>query len=104
MQRHRGEMCAVTNFAADDLVLTVDELAAELRIARRSAYDLVASGQIRSVRIGRAGKGIRVPRSALNEFLAGQTWLNHRVLYDPADLSAIVGSAYRLASASDSED
>ena len=48
--------------------LTVPELAAELRIGRNSAYNMVRSGQIRSVRIGR---NIRIPRDAVDSFLAG---------------------------------
>lgn len=53
-------------------VLTVYELASELRVGERSAYLLVASGQIRSVRVGPKGRGIRIPRAALDEFLAGE--------------------------------
>ncbi len=49
-------------------VLKVKEVAAELRCAKRLAYDLVRSGQLRSVRIGNA---IRVTREALEEFKAG---------------------------------
>ncbi len=48
-------------------VLTVPELAAFLRIGRNQAYALVASGAIRSVRIGRV---VRVPRQAVEAFLA----------------------------------
>jgi excisionase family DNA binding protein len=51
-------------------VLTVDEFAAELRIGRRQAYELVNGGGIRVVRVGRS---IRVPRSALAEFLGETT-------------------------------
>jgi excisionase family DNA binding protein len=47
-------------------VLTVDELAAELRIGRRQAYELVNSGALRVVRVGRS---IRVTRAALAAFL-----------------------------------
>jgi excisionase family DNA binding protein len=53
-------------------VLTVYELARALRVGERSAYLLVASGQIRSVRVGPKGRGIRIPRAALDEFLAGE--------------------------------
>jgi len=53
----------------DDLpeVLTVPEVAEYLRQSRNSAYALVASGAIRSVRVGT--RAIRVPKSALIEFL-----------------------------------
>lgn len=47
-------------------VLSVPELAAVLHIGRNSAYQLVKSGQIRSIHIG---KNIRIPQSALREFL-----------------------------------
>lgn len=48
------------------LVLSVPELAKVLHIGRNSAYNLVNSGQIRIVRIG---KNIRIPQSALLEYL-----------------------------------
>ena len=47
-------------------VYTVLELAAVLQIGRNAAYDLVKSGAIRSIRIG---KSIRIPKSALEEYL-----------------------------------
>jgi excisionase family DNA binding protein len=47
-------------------VLTVQEVAAELRIGLHQAYAFVNSGVIRSVKVGRV---IRVPRKALDEFL-----------------------------------
>jgi excisionase family DNA binding protein len=47
-------------------VLSVSELAAVLHIGRNAAYHLVNSGQIRCVRIG---KNIRIPQSALMEYL-----------------------------------
>jgi excisionase family DNA binding protein len=49
--------------------LKVKEVAAELRCGKNQAYELVRSGAIRSVRIGRA---IRVPREALEAFKAGR--------------------------------
>jgi excisionase family DNA binding protein len=54
--------------ATDASVLKVNEVATELRCAKRLAYELVRSGQLRSVRIGKA---IRVTREALEEFKAG---------------------------------
>jgi excisionase family DNA binding protein len=48
------------------LVLSVPELASVLHIGRNAAYDLVNSGQIRCVRIG---KNIRIPQSALLDYL-----------------------------------
>lgn len=50
-------------------VLKVPEVAADLRIGRNAAYELVRTGAIRSVRIGRA---VRVTREALEAFKAGQ--------------------------------
>ena len=50
-------------------LLTVQELSNELRIGRNTAYEMVKTGLIRSVRIG---KVIRVPRKALEDFLEGK--------------------------------
>ena len=51
-----------------DLPMTprVEDLMPILGIGRNTAYELIRSGQIRSVRIGRQ---IRIPRDALLEFL-----------------------------------
>lgn len=46
--------------------LTVPEISVELRIARSKAYDLVASGSIPAVRIGRS---LRVRRRDLERWL-----------------------------------
>jgi excisionase family DNA binding protein len=53
----------------DRETLKVGEVAATLRCGRNQAYELVRSGAIRSVRIGRA---IRIPREALEAFMTGQ--------------------------------
>ncbi len=53
--------------AMSAVVFTVEQAAHVLKIGKNTAYDLVRSGQIRSVRIGRQ---IRIPKSALMEFLA----------------------------------
>lgn len=50
------------------LILTVEDLMPVLCIGRNAAYDLVRSGQIRSLRIGRQ---IRIPREAVIEFISG---------------------------------
>ena len=50
------------------LVLRMEDLMPILSIGRNSAYALVRSGAIRSVRIGRQ---LRIPRDALEEFLNG---------------------------------
>lgn len=49
-------------------VLKVNEVAADLRIGRNQAYELVRTGAIKSVRIGRA---VRVTREALEAFKTG---------------------------------
>ena len=48
------------------MTLRVEDLMPLLGIGRNTAYQLIRSGQIRSVRIGRQ---IRIPRDALLEFL-----------------------------------
>ena len=48
------------------LALHVEDLMQILGIGRNTAYELVRSGQIRSIKIGRQ---IRVPRDAVVEFL-----------------------------------
>ncbi len=48
------------------LVMTVPEMAEILQIGRNAAYDLVKSGAVRSIRIGR---NIRIPQSALLDYL-----------------------------------
>lgn len=50
------------------LALRVEDLMPILGIGRNTAYELVRSGQIRSIRIGRK---IRIPRNAVAEFLRG---------------------------------
>ena len=53
----------------DDLPLTlrVEELMPILNIGRNTAYELVRSGQIRSIRIGRQ---LRIPKDAVQEYLS----------------------------------
>lgn len=48
------------------MTLRVEDLMPLLGIGRNTAYELIRSGQIRSVRIGRQ---IRIPRESLLEFL-----------------------------------
>ena len=56
----------------DDLPLTlrVEELMPLLGIGRNTAYELVRSGQIKSIRIG---KQIRIPKESLRLFLEGSS-------------------------------
>ena len=51
------------------LAIRVEDLMPVLSIGRNSAYELVRSGKIRSVRIGRQ---LRIPRDAVIEFLEGE--------------------------------
>ncbi|AWN24265.1 transcriptional regulator [Deinococcus irradiatisoli] len=50
----------------DQVVLTVTEVASQLRIGRAAAYALVHSGQLKAVRVNRR---ILVPKAALDDFL-----------------------------------
>lgn len=54
----------------DQLLLRPDEAARLLGISRSKCYALVAAGAIPAVRIGRS---VRVPRAALDEWIARQT-------------------------------
>jgi len=49
-------------------VITVDELAALLRVDRKSAYQLVAKGQVPGIR--RIGRAIRIHRATVLAWLA----------------------------------
>lgn len=51
------------------LTLRVEDLMPILDIGRNTAYELVRSGQIRSVKVG---KQIRIPKDALREYLSGK--------------------------------
>ena len=59
-------MAAITSFEKLPLVLHVKELAEVLSISQNTAYALVRSGQIRSIRTGRI---YRIPKDALIEYL-----------------------------------
>ena len=58
----------IRNFNDLPMVLSVEDLRSVLSISRNTAYQLIRSGQIRSVKIG--SKGIRIPREAIVEFLS----------------------------------
>lgn len=51
------------------LALRVEDLMSILGIGRNTAYELVRSGQIRSIKVG---KQIRIPKEALREYLSGK--------------------------------
>ena len=52
------------------LTMTVVEAATALGVSRSTAYECVRTGQLRAVRLGRR---LVVPRSAIDELLAGAT-------------------------------
>lgn len=52
------------------LVLSVEDLTVVLNIGRNTAYAMVHSGQIRSIRVGNR---IRIPRYAVLRFLEEET-------------------------------
>lgn len=52
-------------------VLTVKETAAVLRCGLTTAYDMVESGQLKTCRVGRGKRGIRVLASSVEEILRG---------------------------------
>lgn len=56
----------VTSLQDVPLVLCIEDLMAVLCIGRNTAYELVRSGQIRSIKVG---KNYRIPRDAVEEFL-----------------------------------
>ena len=60
-------MAPITSFEHLPLVLHVKELAEVLSISQNTAYALVRSGQIRSIRTGRI---YRIPKDALIEYLS----------------------------------
>jgi excisionase family DNA binding protein len=53
---------------ASTLLLTVEQTAAELHIARRRVFELIRNGQLPSVKIG---KSRRIRSSDLAEYVAG---------------------------------
>ena len=58
-------------YSFDDLPLSlnVDDLMAVLHIGRNTAYELIRSNQIFSIRVG---KQLRVPKEAVIEYLRGK--------------------------------
>lgn len=51
-------------------LLTIPEVASRLRISRNLAYELAARGELPHIRLGRV---IRVPRAALEDWIAAST-------------------------------
>jgi len=59
----------MTNATGNPTVLKVDEVARVLRCGTNVVYRAIASGDLRAVRVGRS---LRVPHTALVEFLGGE--------------------------------
>ena len=57
---------AMDNIQSIPLVMNVEEVAKLLGIGRNTAYDLIHSGQLKHIRIGRQ---IRITRTAILEYL-----------------------------------
>ena len=55
------------SFDERPLTLRVEDLIPILGIGRNTAYELVRSGKIRSIRIGRQ---LRIPKDAIQDYLA----------------------------------
>ena len=66
MTKEDFEMTTITSYSDLPLVLNVKDLAQILSISQNTAYALVRSGQIRSIRTGRI---YRIPKDALIEYL-----------------------------------
>ena len=60
------DMTVITSFENLPLVLHVKDLANVLSVSQNTAYALVRSGQIRSIRTGRT---YRIPKDAVIEYL-----------------------------------
>ena len=65
----------------DKLLYTVPEVAEMVGLGRSKLYELIASGQIQTVRIGRS---VRVPVDALRTFMDGL-----RLMGDVADSRSV---------------
>ena len=59
-------MAAITSYDDLPLVLHVKDLARVLSVSQNTAYALVRSGQIRSIRMGRS---YRIPKDAVIDYL-----------------------------------
>lgn len=70
MRKQDGESAEhITSQADSKLLLTIPEVAFRLGLGRSFVYQLVMSGKIPSIKLGRAR---RVPASALEDFVAGR--------------------------------
>ena len=74
----------MTEIVSSEKVLTVKDVARHLACENDLVYSLVSQGKLRAIRVGRL---IRVPQSALDEFIAGtdsdiQKFLLNRIAED----------------------
>lgn len=52
-----------------DELLTVEEVARELRVAKLTVYRAVENGRLAAVRLGSDSGRLRIPRSAVSDYL-----------------------------------
>ncbi|WP_295765146.1 helix-turn-helix domain-containing protein [uncultured Oscillibacter sp.] len=67
MNKTNMKASTIRNINDLPLVLTVSDISEILVIGKNTAYELVRSGRIKSVQVGRQ---IRIPKSALLEYLS----------------------------------
>src|ERR1044071_1008458 len=65
---HMRQMLRTTGGCVTTLLLTPEQAAAELQIARRRIFEMIADGTLPSVKIG---KSRRISRAALEEYVQG---------------------------------
>lgn len=65
----KGASRSMKQASHQSLLLRIPEVAAELRLARSSVYELIQAGELPVVRIGRA---VRVPRAGLENWVERQ--------------------------------
>ena len=56
-------------------IMSIKDLQGALGIVRTKAYELIRTGEIRSIRIGKA---IRIPKKALLDYVNGFVYNNYR--------------------------
>lgn len=66
LQNQSAPLNPSDGFEKIPLVLTVEDLTGILHVGRSAAYELVRSGQLKCIRVG---KSIRIPRHELLRFL-----------------------------------
>jgi excisionase family DNA binding protein len=70
-----GGRMAQGNSGPEPLLLTVEQAAKLLAVGKGTAYEMVRQGQIPHVRLGPAGRIIRVPRWGLEQWVAREAGL-----------------------------